>query len=126
MMDEGRSTVSLENSVVATFGSDSTEALAALGGRGLEALILSGPGDKEKLATFQKGLGGAINRAAAAFGDELRVFEELENELDRGNQVLIVETEPEAAEEVSAVMRRLGARSVWDFRKWTFTQTGED
>jgi hypothetical protein len=126
MKDEGKSTVSLENSVVATFGSDPAEALAALGGRGLEALILSGPGDKEKLATFQKGLGGAVNRAAAAFGDELRIFEEIESELDRGNRVLIVETEPEAAGEVSQLLQQLGARSVWDFRKWTFTETGQD
>jgi hypothetical protein len=126
-MEQPQSEVQLENSVVAIFGRDRADsALAALEAAGSKVLHLSGPGDIDKLAPNQDGAKGTISRLAAAFGDELRILEEMESALRNGHQVLIVLGTPDEYANISRSLTELGATSMWKFGGWTFTKTGKD
>lgn len=126
-MERPQSEVRLENSVVAIFGRDRADsALTAIEAAGRQVLRLSGPGDIDKLAPNQEGVRGTVSRLAAAFGDELRILEEIERALKNGRQVLIVPGDPDEHADISRSLTEQGATSVWDFRGWTFTKTGED
>jgi hypothetical protein len=126
-MEQPQSEVQLENSVVAIFGRDRADAaLEALEAAGSQVLQLSGPGDIDKLAPNQDGAKGTISRVAAAFGDELRILEEMERALRNGHQVLIVRGNRDEHANISRNLTELGATSVWEFGGWTFTKTGED
>jgi hypothetical protein len=66
-----------------------------------------------------------LSKVAAAFGDELRILEEIERALSQGHEVLIVRGDPNEYPEISRRLTEQGAAAVWDFRGWTFAKTGE-
>ncbi len=121
MVDEGREPLTLKNRVVAILPQGSGSEVAA-------SLRRSGAQVKELtyrsaviLPTEQPGFKGALGKAAAAFGDELRIYEAIENALQGGREVILVEGgETNAAE----TLQKAGAETVWDFRDWTFTKAG--
>jgi hypothetical protein len=128
MADEGKpgsaeEKLTLDDQVVATIDStDSGEAVAALRQAGWDVEVLKDPDDVERFGAKQEGVGGAISRAAAIFGDEMRILDQIERTIADGNQVLLVASDQSTA--VARVLRQNGALSIWDFGSWTFVNVG--
>jgi hypothetical protein len=127
MSREGRPLVDFENCVVAIVNADaSLEMVAAVRSSGHEVMHLSSPEDADKLAANQEGLVGALSRMVAAYGDELRIMEDIGRALSEGKHALIVRVGSQESADISDLLKKNGAASIWDFRGWTFTKTGAD
>lgn len=96
---------------------------AALSSRGWEVTTLKNESDVELLEPKKGGLSGALAKAAAVFGDEIRIIDQIERTLSERNQVLVVSGHEDAAP-VAKVLRDHGALSIWDFGTWTFVNVG--
>ncbi|MCA1735938.1 MAG: hypothetical protein LC739_07465 [Actinobacteria bacterium] len=103
---------------------DTGKAGEALRQRGWEVEVLKHETDVERFRPKQGGLSGALSKAAAVFGDEMRILDQIERTLNDGNQVLLVRADQEHSAEVARVLRRHGALSIWDFGRWTFVNVG--
>jgi hypothetical protein len=118
--------VSLEGALLAVVEPGDPEGAAAAASAGGWAVSkLAGMEAVSRLRPKQPGLTGALSAAAAAFGDELRIADEIEAELRQGREVLVL-SGGESREDASKVLRQHGALSVWDFGSWTFTRTADD
>jgi hypothetical protein len=107
----------LENCLVSTFDDgDSGRAEEALKGRGFGVLKLSGSDLVEPLV--------GLHQMADESGGGLRILDEVYQELREGNRALIVEVAPEQSAEISDLLYRIGAKSVWEFDDWTFVKMG--
>ena len=120
-------TLNLENCVLAIADPDAAErGAAALRERGLEVVELAGEEDVERLQPKRTGLSGLLSKAAAAMGDELRIMDAVDRALSEGERVLIVPVVDEQGPDASELLKENGARSVWEFRGWTFVKTGSE
>lgn len=120
-----KDSIALEDRVVAIVdGADSGGAANALRSRGWEVTILANESDVELLSPKQEGLSGALAKAAALFGDEMRIIDQIERALGEGNQALVVSGDPELSAAVAKILRDNGALSIWDFGSWTFVNVG--
>lgn len=116
--------IPLQDRVIAIVDSDDGGGAAtALSSRGWQVTTLKSEADVELLEPKTGGLSGALAKAAAFFGDEIRIIDQIERTLSEGNQVLVV-TGHEDAAPVVKVLRDHGALSIWDFGTWTFVNTG--
>lgn len=117
--------VKLKDRVIAIVDSrDSGGAAAALRQRGWDVDILTKESDAERLEPKQGGLSGALSKAAALFGDEMRIIDQIERTLSEGNQVLVVGADPERSTDAARILDQHGALSMWDFGSWTFVAVG--
>ena len=124
MSTTGEEKLPLQDRVVATIDSgDSGMAISALKQRGWEVDVLKNEEDAERLGAKQGGIAGALSKAAAAFGDEMRIIDQIERTLMEGNQVVLVSADDENSE-VTKVLRAHGALAIWDFGTWTFVNAG--
>jgi hypothetical protein len=55
----------------------------------------------------------------------LRILDGVYQELAEGNLALIVEVASNQAAELSDLLTRIGAKSVWEFDDWTFVKIGQ-
>jgi hypothetical protein len=91
---------------------------------GTESVLLTDPGETDRFPANQTGVSGAISKIAAAFGDEMRVLDEIEGALTSGSHVLVVPAGDEAeAMETTEILQEHGAGPVWTFGTWTFTRS---
>jgi hypothetical protein len=88
-----------------------------------EPTLLARP---EDLTRFGRGgLVGALDRLAAALGDESRVIEEMEEALGDGAVVVIVPTGTrDESVAIADRLREVGAGPIWQYGEWTFTRSG--
>lgn len=115
-------TVKLEDRVVAVISSvDAGEAATALGSQGFGVEVLRSEADVERLEPKQGGLAGALSKAAALFGDEMRIIDQIERTLSEGNQVLVV-TAGDRADQAVRLLEEHGALATWDFGTWTWVK----
>jgi hypothetical protein len=117
--------IELEERVVAIVdGEDSGGAVEAVRAGGWEVTTLDSEAEVERLEPKQGGIAGALSKAAAVFGDEMRIIDQVERALADGNQVVIVTGDADQAPAIAKVLREHGALSIWDFRSWTFVNVG--
>lgn len=121
MGERGQEPLVLANKVVAILGpGQASEAVRSLRHTGAQVEEITSSRDLV-LPTEKPGLKGAVQKAAAAFGDELRIFEAIEDALQAGREIVVVDGgDADAAE----ILQEAGADTVWDFRDWTFTKAG--
>jgi hypothetical protein len=117
--------IELDEHVVAIVDrDDSGGAVEALRSRNLAVEVLREEAEVERLQPKQGGVAGALKKAAAAFGDEMRIVDQIERALLDGTQVLIVEQDAQGSAGIAKLLREHGALSIWDFRTWTFVNVG--
>lgn len=101
-------------------------AVDRLADAGYEFEVISGEEGKGHLDPGgEEGMGATVKRLLNAFGDQQRILERLQQELDEGNLVISVETVPDEADEAVRILRDHGGSYVWKFGTWTFTRIGE-
>ena len=121
----GEESLPLKDRVVATIDSaDTGGVVSALKQRGWEVDLLRNEEDAERLGTNEGGIAGALKKVAAAFGDEMRIIDQIERTLVEGNQVVLVSPNEADSTEVNKVLQDHGALAIWDFGSWTFVKTG--
>lgn len=115
----------LEDCAVAVFNDPGhlAAATADLDKAGYEYFVLEGEAGQESLQPEQEGLAAALQKMAAAFGDELRIIDRLYRSLADGDQVVIVKAEHNQAAVVDMLTER-GGNFLWQFRGWTFNSAG--
>lgn len=74
--------------------------------------------------TREPGLSGVLRTVAAAFGDELRVLESIDQAVAKGKVVLVIQSDAERAARAADTVTEAKAEAAWDFRGWTFAQVG--
>jgi hypothetical protein len=117
--------IELEERVVAIVdGEDSGGAVEAVRSGGWEVTTLDSEDEVERLEPEQGGVSGALAKAAAIFGDEMRIIDQIERSLADGNRVVIATVSGDQAPAVTKILREHGALSIWDFRGWTFVNVG--
>ena len=118
----GPTALDLEDQVLAIVDrTDTGGAAAALRAQGFKVEALKEESDIERLEPNKGGIRGALSKAAAIFGDEYRIIDQIERALVEGNHVLVVEDPTQAA---VRVLRQHGALAIWDFGSWTFVKVG--
>ena len=114
-MTNPESVSDLENCLVSVFeNGDSERAEEALKVRGLGVLKLPGSDIVEPLV--------GLHQMAAESDGGLRILDAVYQELRDGHVGLIVEVAPEQSREISELLYKIGARSVWEFDDWTFVK----
>jgi hypothetical protein len=107
----------LENCLVSIFeGGESVDAEGELKRRGIGVLKLSAP----DLIVPLDGL----HQMADESGGGFRILDGIYQVLREGNLGLIVEVAPEQSGEMSDLLYKIGAKSVWEFVDWTFVKMG--
>lgn len=71
------------------------------------------------------GPGATIKRLLNVFGDQYRVMEQLNTELERGKLVISIDSKPENAQDAVGILQDNGGEFIWKLGTWTFTQVGE-
>lgn len=111
-----------------TDSGDTGGAAHALSERGFQVETLREEAEAFRLGPNQGGVGGALSKAAAIFGDEMRIVDQIGRALSEGNHVLVVssgfEESADAREAAVRILREHGALAIWDFGSWTFVRAG--
>lgn len=82
-------------------------------------------GDEGKAHLDSLGVSGPVammKRLLNVFGDQYRVMEHLDQQLDDGKVVISVDAKPEEADEAVHVLQNNGGEFIWKFGTWTFTR----
>ncbi len=106
---------------------DTSDVVAALQAAGYDVEVLVGDSGKEHLDPTGES-GGAVStvkRLLNAFGDQYRVLERLNDELDAGKQVVSVEASPDEADEAVRILKDHDGQYIWKFGTWTYTHVGK-
>lgn len=101
-------------------------AIDQLIGAGFDYEVLEG--DEGKAHLDPEGVSGpaaTIKRLLNMFGDQYRVMEHLNQQLDDGKVVISVDAKPEDADEAAKVLQDNGGDFIWKFGTWTFTRAGD-
>jgi len=115
----------LKHCAIAVFNDpdDLAAATVELDKIGFEYFVLEGEKGRESLQPKQEGLAAALQRMAAAFGDELRIIDRLDRSLANGDQVVIVKADDDQTDVIDMLTER-GGHFLWQFRGWTFNSAG--
>lgn len=117
-----------DNTVVAILDHepDAADAVEQLSDAGYDFEVLEGDEGKEHLdPAGDKSAQATVKRLLAAFGDQYRVLDRLNAELDKGNLVVSVDSPPDEAGEAVRILQEHGGEYIWKFGSWTFTRIGE-
>lgn len=117
-----------DNTVVAVLDRDpaAKRAIELLAAAGYEYELLSGEDGKAHLdPSGERSPAATVKRLLSAFGDQYRVLDQLNEELDNGNLVISVETVPDEAAEAVKILQEHGGSFIWKFGTWTYTRIGE-
>lgn len=66
-----------------------------------------------------------LKRLLRVFGDQHRVLDHLNQQLDEGKVVILVDASPEEADEAAKVLQDNGGEFIWKFGTWTYTRAGD-
>lgn len=116
----------LHSQVVSIFGDEADDAVNALVQNGYDVVVLKGDEGRKDLEPTgdEPGLGAALKKLAAIYGDELRIIERLDRELADGKTLVAVRAEEEQKPSVVELIKAHGGESVWHFGQWTFEKVG--
>lgn len=102
------------------------EVVDELTAAGYEVEVLQGEEGKSHLdPAGVSGPTATLRRLLNAFGDQYRVIERLNAELDKGSLVISVDAEPDEAAEAIRVLQDHGGEFIWKLGTWTYTRIGE-
>lgn len=73
----------------------------------------------------ESGPAATIKRLLNAFGDQYRVIERLNEELDAGKIVVSVDSEPDEAQDAVRILQENGGEFIWKLGTWTYTRIGD-
>lgn len=106
---------------------DASAVVAELEAAGYEVEVLSGVEGKEHIdpGGESPGVGSTLKRLLSAFGDQYRVMERLNDELDAGRQVVSVAATPDQGSEAVRILQDHDGEYIWKLGKWTFTEVGD-
>lgn len=109
--------------------SDAEKAEAAVTGltaAGYDIEILEGEEGKEHLdPAGESGPIATVKRLLNAFGDQYRLLERLQAELDDGSLVVSVNAKPDQADEAVRILQDHDGEFIWKLGTWTYTRVGE-
>jgi len=119
----------LSGTVVAIFDDHDSGrvALGALAAEEFAAELMFGEEGRAHLAREDEGgLSAVLQKLASAFGDEVRILDRLDRELEAGSAVISVDVEDEGAERVSLILEEHGGHDMWRLGEWTFNRIGSE
>lgn len=73
----------------------------------------------------ESGPGATLKRLLNVFGDQHRVMEHLNRQLDDGKIVMSVDAKPEDADRAVQLLKDNGGEFIWKFGTWTYTRAGD-
>lgn len=117
-----------DDTVVAILSRDSNidEVATELKASGYRYEILKGQEGKEHLdPAGEQGPVATVKRLLNAFGDQYRVIDRLNAELDDGNYVVSVDSSPDEADQAVLILQEHDGEFIWKLGTWTFTRIGE-
>jgi hypothetical protein len=117
-----------DDTVVAVFHDPSVvdDVTAELGAAGYGYEVLQGDEGVSHLDPGgQTGAAATVKRLLNVFGDQYRVLEHLNAEMERGGVVISVDSEPNAAGDAVAILEDHGGEFIWKLGAWTYTQVSE-
>lgn len=116
-----------DDTVVAVFDDRETanEVVDRLAEAGYDYELLEGEAGKAHLDPAGEGPGGTLKRLLNVFGDQQRVTEHLNQQMDGGKIVISVDAQPEDADEAVRVLKDNGGEFIWKFGTWTYTPVGD-
>jgi len=71
------------------------------------------------------GAGATLKRLLKVFGDQHRVLDHLNQQLDDGKVVISIDAGPEEADGAAKVLQDNGGEFIWKFGTWTYTRAGD-
>lgn len=93
---------------------------------GYEYELLEGKGGKAHLdPAGDSGPGATLKRLLNVFGDQHRVVDHLNQQLEEGKVVISVDAKPEDADAAAKVLQDNGGEFIWRFGTWTYTRAGD-
>lgn len=93
---------------------------------GFDHELLEGEEGKAHLdPASDSGPGATLKRLLNVLGDQHRVLDHLNQQLDDGKVVISVDAKPEDADEAAKVLRDNGGEFIWKFGTWTYTRAGD-
>lgn len=118
----------LDNTVVAVIHDPDAarRAISALKEANYRVEVLQGKEGKEHLdPAGESGPMATIKRLLNVFGDQYRILEGLTAELERGNHVISVDSEPDEATEAVRILQQHEGEFIWKLGTWTYTRIGD-
>ncbi|MGD2043472.1 MAG: hypothetical protein PVJ28_07455 [Acidimicrobiia bacterium] len=116
-----------DNTVVAILDHEpeAADAIDRLSEAGYVFEVLRGADGKAHLdPAGEKSAKATVKRLLNAFGDQYRVLDRLEAELDKGSLVVSVDSPPDEADQAVRILQDHGGEYIWKFGSWTFTRIG--
>jgi hypothetical protein len=105
---------------------DANEVVDLLSAAGYDYEVLRGQEGKAHIDPGgESGPGATIKRLLNAFGDQYRVIEKLNDELDDGKIVISVDSEPDEGQEAVKILQDHGGEFIWKLGTWTYTRIGD-
>lgn len=93
---------------------------------GYDYELLEGEAGKAHLdPSGESGAGATLKRLLNVFGDQQRVMQHLNQQLDAGKIVMSVGAKPEDADEAVRALQDNGGEFIWKFGTWTYTPVGD-
>lgn len=71
------------------------------------------------------GVGTLIQRMMEAFGDQVRIRDQLEKALSNGASVISVQVETDNADEASRILEAHGGHDMWRLGEWSQNRVGK-
>lgn len=117
-----------DNTVIAILDHDPAvrSATEGLMEAGYEFEVLSGEDGRRHIDSGgEEGLIATVKRLVAAFGDQYRIMDRLDDALAEGKTVISVEMDDDDPAEAIGILRDHGGSYIWKLGEWTFTPISE-
>ena len=117
-----------DDTVVAVIpkASDLDSIAAELAAAGYEYELIQGESGKRHIdPDGAQGVGATVKRLLNAFGDQYRIIEKLNDELDDGRTVVSVAAKPDEAGEAVRILDAANCEFIWKLGSWTYTQVSD-
>lgn len=121
--------IDLQDKVVAVF--DTTEAteaaVTALRAKGYDLDVLEGEEGRRRLeldAENERFLSSFRDLVETFLGDEDRILENVEEELEAGHRFVVVDSSESDEAEIAAELKDHGGHYLWHFGKWSYVSLG--
>lgn len=114
-----------DDTVVAVFKTPSVvdDVVAELSAAGYDYEVLEGEDGRNHLdPAGQTGPVATVKRLLNVFGDQYRVLEHLDAEMERGAVVVSVDSTPDAAGRAVEILQGHDGEFIWKLGSWTYSQ----
>lgn len=99
---------------------------AELAAAGYEYELIQGESGKRHIdPDGAQGVGATFKRLLNAFGDQYRIIDQLNNELDEGRTVISIDAKPDEAGEAVRILEAANGEFIWKLGSWTYTQVSD-